>query len=749
MKHFFCLLFCLLLGSFSSLFAQSGKLSGKVTGSDGSPLVGATVLVKGTTNGATTDANGVFILANVATGTPLMVSYVGHTTIEIVAADNLSISLTEGAALEEIIVTADKREESIQKTSMSISAIKGITLRENGLTSVDQILRDVPNVNVQGAARGFVIAMRGIGSDLPPGVGESSVSTNYDGIYNFRAEAGTLGLYDMERVEALRGPQATLYGRNATGGVVNFISKDPTNKLEGYGSVERGSYNLLRLEGAVNVPLSDKISVRTSFANVNRDGYLSNGQNDAVGSGVRTKLKFSPSDDVTIKLNYEFNKLGGKGPGFTPYSTYSVYEKSGVVDSALYNPTTDNQQQTYVANKVWADMSFNVGPGVISLIPAYQHAKGKVWGDNGRGLSSSLDPKSAIQKSFEARYGAKAGSKINWVAGFYYYDLENNIFGNGPPPAVLNTDKTKSSSVFGQVTIPVASSFRALVGARYASDTKSYIQPSNNPSTAEKNWKAFDWKVGLEADLAENSMAYLTVATGHRAGGFNSFPGGGGKTFNPESLISYELGTKNKLADNRLLVNAALFYYNYKGFQVADFFFPPGSPFPVLELTNHDVINRGLELETKYAASRNTNLKFNFTYLKSTYNEDFVLHGGPLDGPDPLQMNGKTLPHAPGLTLNVGIDHSFVTDSKLRITPSISYRHNGEQWVAPFLGASQYQKGFSIIDVSVKIAAPNGRVSLNAYARNASNYVQKIAFFGDSALTGAPRQIGLVLSAMF
>ena len=722
---------CLLLLVFftmTGVYAQT--ITGTVTDEQNVPLYGATVLVKGERKGTSTNENGKFTLEEVKMGTTLMVSYIGFVSIEVVVdATDLTITLKEGAQLGEVIITSEKRETSLQKTPISVTAVKGSTLRAQGISTIDQVLRDVPNIQVQGAARGFVVAMRGIGSDLPPGVGESSVSTNYDGVYNFRAEAGTLGLFDLERVEALRGPQATLYGRNATGGVVNFISRNPTFNLGGYGLVEAGNYGLLRAEGALNVPLSDKMAIRTSFAGINRNGYLTNGQNDAVGMGLRTKLKYLFSDNTDIVLNFEYNKLGGKGFGFSTINDFN----SG---NPLKNNTTENQSQDYESYKFWFDFNTEIGPGVLTVLPSYQVAKGVVFGDNGMGLQRSEDPKEAIQTSFEARYASKPESKVNWVVGYYFYGLENNIAGfNGD-----GQDKTESSSFFGQITVPLTERFRAVAGLRYASDTKSFDFPTSMPPNGEENWKTFDWKGGLEYSFAENKLAYFTVASGHRPGGFNSFPGAMGASFDPEELLSYELGFKTRFADNKIQINGALFYYDYKDFQVADFFFPPGSPFPVLEITNHDALNRGIELETRYALGKNTNLKANFTYLKSTYEEDFDQNGGP--GEPVLQMNGETLPHAPATTYNLSLDHTFISKNRLSITPTLSFRRTAERYVAPYLGPNQLQEAFSIFDASVRIISPNGQVTFNAYARNIGDYVQKTAFFGNAVIPGAPIQWG-------
>ncbi len=229
------------------------------------------------------------------------------------AATGLSISTThaQGAGaeldkLEEIVITAERREESIQKTSISISTVSGDDITEQGLTNVEQILKNVPAVIIVGTARGAAVAIRGLGFDLPPQVGESATSMNFDGVYNFRSESGTYGYFDLSRVEVLRGPQGTLYGRNATGGVVNVISNSPSREFEAKGTLELGNYNLLRAEGAVNVPITDNLAARAAYVAINRDGFLSNGQNDAVGQAGRLKTLYKPNDDPRFPISALF-----------------------------------------------------------------------------------------------------------------------------------------------------------------------------------------------------------------------------------------------------------------------------------------------------------------------------------------------------------------------------------------------------------------------------------------------------------
>lgn len=179
---------------------------------------------------------------------------------------NVAAESTHGAALEEVIVTAQRREESLQKTPISITAISGADLLAREVTSIDSALRDVPGVVIQGNANGGGVYIRGIGSGQDSAIGGPAVNLNFDGIYQQQPELPMASIYDLERVEVLRGPQGTLYGRNATAGSINIITANPQDHFEAAGTVGLGNYNLLHTEGMVNVPLNDAIAVRAAMS---------------------------------------------------------------------------------------------------------------------------------------------------------------------------------------------------------------------------------------------------------------------------------------------------------------------------------------------------------------------------------------------------------------------------------------------------------------------------------------------------
>ena len=658
-------------------------------------------------------------------------------------------------ALEEVVVTAERREESAQRTSIAIATVSGEDIARSGDTNVQQILKNVTGVVVVGSARGQTVSIRGLGFDLPPQIGENSVSMNFDGTYNFRSEAGTYGFYDLARVEVLRGPQGTLYGRNATGGVVNVISNDPGREFGVQGTLELGSYALKRIEGAVNVPLSDDWATRVAVVHIDRNGYSNNGSNDAVGSAIRGKLRYQPSEDLRLQFNVEASKLGGKGPSFSSGADYAAGNPYFTTDP----PTVSNY---YQAAHYWAQLDVSAGPGRVTFIPSYQRAVGYNYapppGPPCNCVVRSNDPQLAKATSGELRYASRADSKVTWVAGAYYYDQSDasQAFGGNV------TTSTRNTALFAQLTWPFTDAVRGIVGARESWDRKEFeggggsfasgLQASNSAS-------AFDWKLGLEYDLAAQSLLYFTAASGHRPGGFNALAAFAplvtlGSFYQAESLVSFELGSKNRFLDDRLEVNGDVFYYSYKDFQAPDIYpcldptCPPGLTAEFLSVPK--VKDYGAELDLKAKLTQTTTVSLGATYLKATF--DSTLVNTQLGVP--ILEAGDEITHAPKYALKGGIEQEFVLGSAGTLTARLEGRYTDKQFVnIGKLDPDNLQPAYSTSDFSLAYGTPDGRWNVQAYVKNLGDKVVKTASFGPpmpnvgSYALSDPRTYGVSLSA--
>jgi len=215
-------------------------------------------------------------------------------------------SASDEFTLEEITVTAEKRAENVQKTALSVTAITGDNIRDGAQNTLEDVLRNIASVEVGYANRGGQINIRGIGSYVDTAMADPAVAVIEDNIYNGNSLATFGNMYDTERVEVLRGPQGTLYGRNATGGTINVVSKKPVHKFEMTGNLQLGDYNLKHFDGAVNFPLSEKWAARVAVLRDTRDGYLTSGDMDSNVFGTRAKLLYEPNDKFTVLATYEY-----------------------------------------------------------------------------------------------------------------------------------------------------------------------------------------------------------------------------------------------------------------------------------------------------------------------------------------------------------------------------------------------------------------------------------------------------------
>jgi iron complex outermembrane receptor protein len=644
--------------------------------------------------------------------------------------------------LQTVIVTAERHSQDMQKTALSVVAIPGEELSEQGLSTSSEALKSIANVEVQGAAKGTTISIRGLGSDLPPGIGENAVSTNYDGVYNVRNEQGTVGYFDLARLEVLRGPQGTLYGRNATGGVVNVISNDPVlGKTEGHLSLEAGSYNLLRGEAAINVPISDTLALRAAVAAINRDGFLSNGHDDLNAQAARLKLLYKPAAGDTILFGVEKVKEGGKGPGASDAANWP--------SDPLKTSDPSEGSQTYHSTKTWLQGDFDLGGATLTVIPSYSHGEGETVGYFGGNGSDSQDPKDITQYSGEVRLAGNAKGPLQWQFGAYYYNMFQWTSGIGLT-APYNTSFTKgwatSKAAFGQVTYALTDSLRLVGGIRETHDWKRGVNGGFFNNDADKSWQHADYRGSIEYDLAKDVMLYGTVATGYRPGGFNNQDG---SPYKPETLTSYEAGVKSRFWDNQVEVNADVFDYTYKNYQTVDFYIDTASNAPIFSYYNvpHQRIS-GIELESQALLTLHDKVNASIAYLDGKFGAGFAPH---VDGPfsPGVDLSGSPLPHSPKGTAKVGYQHYFDLPNDGRITARIDGRYTSGQYVSLSESDVSLQKAYTTGDASLVYNSPNDKWSLTAYCKNLNNKITKTAYFVGYLTPSDPRTFGVILNSNF
>lgn len=505
---------------------------------------------------------------------------------------------SDGSRIEEIVVTAQRFTDTAQKTPLIISVISGDDV--SAVTDVRQLQNLDPGVQI--AANGNVpnTFVRGVGSINATLVQEASVAYNVDGVVLFTPTMITPSIFDLERVEILKGPQGTLYGRNASGGAVNLITRGAKlDRAEGYIEGELGNYDLRRLTGGVNMPLSDTLAIRIAGTHAEHDAYLTDGTDDQNMTAGRVRLLWQPSSKVSLKLGVDGSNIDANGAGATINPNPTGIKWIGQLDprALAFAPMFKFPPLPPLSfkNKQWSaygQLDVDMGFANLTVLPAYRHER-----SNETIYNTILFRERALikQKSLEVRL-AQQNDALRWVIGAYYFKMDQNVtsatlgevIGNGASADVVGD--IESYATFGEATFGLTDAIRLIGGLRYTHEKTNKrgqtnaslappgvpVSPDFNPAIDPGDY-AFDsgtsrgalsWKAGVEADLSPTSMLFATVSRGFKGGGtFVDRPGVDTK-FDPEFITAFELGSRNRFLNNTLQINAELFYWKLDGQQL-------------------------------------------------------------------------------------------------------------------------------------------------------------------------------------
>jgi iron complex outermembrane recepter protein len=684
--------------------------------------------------------------------------------------------------LDEITVTVGKHAENLAKTPLSVAAVSGETMMRQGQTQLDQVMATVGGVKVLEAEDGPTFYIRGIGTGVPPNIGDPAVNLSVDGVYQSRPDFSRAGLYDVSRIEVLRGPQGTLYGRNAMAGAVNIVTNNPRFTDEAMGSIGFGNYNLVQTQGAINVPLNDRIAVRAAFSTEDHDGYLSNGADDAHTQSERLKILFKPTDLVTLLLAADHTHIGGAGEGeiqVVPPAIGTPVGGAGRGDTiASPNPwTSPNPRDAADHSDFWsvrAQLDWDLGFGMMTALPAFRRQTfscRNCW----RSETDQNNFGEERQTTTELRLASPPLSPTIWLAGFYYLrsstpnNSENlgpgaNSFSDASGNQVNQQGQVKfdvtSYAAFGQTTYPILSRLRATGGLRYTVDDKTesaYVSSEVGGVTtittgifgSSHSWHSFNYTVGLDYDLTGNSIAYAKLSTGYKSGGF--YAGAQPDTYAPEHLTSYELGSKSRLLDNRLEVNADAFLYEYHDIQINYLgYINPTSAgiFGILTANASGARISGAEIEARYLLSATDEVDASVYPLNSKYKTLVItgMFGGT--------YSGYSLPFAPHRSANLGYQHRFDLGGSGLLRARFDLHYESSSWVTFSEANGTRQPEHTVSNAYLTYDSPNSMWSVACYVKNMANTaVLANAQGGPAGLETAdiapPRTFGLQVSAKF
>ena len=474
--------------------------------------------------------------------------------------------------IEEVLVTAQRTPAPESKTPIAMNTISGEQLRSAGIADPAGLGARLPNVHLDGAADGLKITIRGVGNADTTEKGDPSAAFMMDGIYIARPQAQNLGFYDLDRVEVLRGPQGTLYGRNATAGVVNVISRAPTQQQAGEVGVEVGDYGSRKVNAMLNVPVSPALALRAAVNFNQHDSYLINGQGTGLQLGsdrnelaARLSALLRFSDTVSLLLRADHGHSHDHGDVIVPDTNFYHGIELGQpawygagTDARLTNsfmPPNTRPEQGYdhkTNSGIAAELTWQLGPATLYYLGSHRSFDNdflvnyhyRVAPGVAIGVHETFDG-GYRQNSHELRIASNGERALSGQAGLYYFrenSHDDYTFRDlqvlGLPPYYrfpIGPTVSRSEALFGQATYRMTPQLRATAGVRYTDDRKSRYGSTNfqqgpafNPATdfrllnaAELNTHKTTWRLGLDYDLAPATMLYGAIATGYKSGGFN------------------------------------------------------------------------------------------------------------------------------------------------------------------------------------------------------------------------------------
>lgn len=763
---------------------------------------------------------------------------VSTSSIHIASAQETPAARSSG--IEEIIVSATKRDEGLQDVPVSVTAFSQDEMDKRGYSNLQGVQEATPNLNfsVQSAGQNVArVTLRGIGTETLVGGGDPGVALHIDGIYVGRNSVAAGDIFDIQRVEILRGPQGTLYGRNATGGSINIITKRPTDELEGNADVTYGNYDALRVRGVVNVPLTDNISSRLALYSDKHDGYIENlfdtgrDSNDRNNQGGRAQLLWKGDSGNEILVRGYYSSYGGVGPGTVflgdDIATANGYPAAYLVDVSagpvpppgapiladLYgnvttvsgDPVLPRPTDIHKVRKdapefldqtikgVDLEASFNLSDGVLlRSLSSFQKNDNEILVDaDGSELPIETRQRRNEAKQFSQEFNllSQNDSAFQWLLGAYYYHEElTETFRTTTPAGLLPVafplppgatpgggglgqirianHEVDSYALFAQLSYDLTDRLTVTGGVRHTWDKKNQSREiggivgfSNNiqfmsgaigpqaPDSGSVDFSEFTYRVSLDYSVTDNNMLFASYARGYKSGGFD-FNGGqivgvdDQVPYNPEFVDAFEVGSKNKFLDNRVLLNLTGFYYDYKDLQV----FRLTGFGPLTDNAAQSTI-WGIEAETELAVTDAFHIDGSLGYLDATYDEYTI------DIP-PTDFSGNRLNYAPKWTAHAGAEYTVPVGDK-ELIGRVDWSYRSDTFFDRANSAFDMQEAYSLVNARVRLNAESWYLDLFANNIADKDYVTGQLInppFSCGCRTvnvGAPRTYGATFGVRF
>ncbi|WP_295530067.1 TonB-dependent receptor [Novosphingobium sp. Chol11] len=687
--------------------------------------------------------------------------------VSLVAAPAMAQQSPENAAqpdtgLSDIVVTATRSAEALSKVAASVTAISSADIGAGRIKDVASLASAIPNLSVGDQFGVNRIFIRGIGLTSIDLGADGGVAFLQDGAQIARPAAQLSGFYDLQQVEVLRGPQGTLYGRGATAGAINLITKKPTPELDGYARLTYGNYNTLAIEGAVGGAIGggDKVMIRLSGKFDRRDGF---GINEFTGSQIddrnayafRGSIMFKPSSEFSALISAEHFHEGDNnyafhyfGPTVAPenalgallggQSLFTVAAAKGV-KANLRNIYSDqepiNQRR---GTSLTGTLEWTPGDLSVKSITSY-HVFNRFNRDDLDGSNANLfgqnnytERSRTISQEFVGNYKT---DKLDLVVGAMHFNedlygavrvpLTNLGLLFGRPANTFDTSaylqqgrvKIDAFGIYAQGSYAVTDKLKITLGGRFSYEkrqgTGTFEFLGVVPTDKQKSWSAFTPTATLNYQATDSTLIYASVTRGFKSGVINV--GSRNDVINPEYVWSYEIGLKTAALNNRLQANLAAFYMDYSDLQVG--FVDATSV--VTTVNAASARNYGFEAELRAKPAPGLTLELFGTYLNAKYRQ--FNSGDYRQGFAVVSLAGKRLSNAPEFSFRAGANY----DIPLGVSGTLNVRGDvnwqDRVFFTEFNNADATQGAYALVSAGLKYTSEDKRWSLEVWGRNLTN----------------------------
>ena len=779
-----------LLGIFIAINTNAQSITGVVQNEKGNPIDGATISILNNSMQTISNQKGYFSFDELKNGKyTLSIKSLGYAEISkeinINAINNSKstaikfILIASTNQLDEVVVTAEKKEELLQKIPASITALNAKQINAFGLWNTKEITGIIPNLySADPGDNRDVNSVRGIATSSY----DPTVATYIDGVNQFSLDTYIPTLFDVERIEVLRGPQGTLYGRNAMGGVINIITKQPNNASSGFADISVGNYNQQRITAGFKTPLiKDKLFFGASILSNKRDGYYTNeftqssydNQNGLSGNYF---LKYIVSSCWDINLNFKQLANENQGPFPLVFGT----------EEALNNPYRLNQNSITTMKDKTSNSSLTIrytGSGFnFSSQTAYQqnyrYYTNPIDGDFSpidaisviNNYGSKWNNNKVLTQDFKFTSAPSSNSKLKWTAGafLFYQDapvkqatrfgIDANLMMIGDSLfSIINTSTTlkKGFAIYGQATYALSDKLNMSFGLRndyenqtqsilgeYQRDPSPELYTTTSDTLGRTNFNALSPKLSLDYQVNNNSLWYGSYSKGFRAGGLSPLSSDPSQPplvgYLPEYSNNFETGIKNNWLNNKLILNIALFYTKVTDAQVPSLILPDAI---TITKNTGQLSSKGVEAELMFIPTKGLLLQYSFGATSASYDKLEIASQGAS-----VNLAGKRPIFTPSSTSLLAAQYSFPVSSELQIMLRGEWKYIGTTYFD--LANSIQQSPYHLLNA--KLGMEYKKTALSFWAKNlaGTKYISYGYDFGAVHL-GDPAIFGTSFSYKF